>query len=251
MSGNFEKNQGGFFMNIAVIFAGGVGSRMNTKDRPKQFLMVHGKPIIVHTIEIFEHHEEINGIIVVCVSDWMDYMEEMKYRFRLDKIGKIVPGGETGQMSIYNGLKAAEELYGRDGNIVLIHDGVRPLITEKLISENIACVKKNGSAITCAPAKETVALIDTSNGIDEIVPRDRSRIAKAPQSFYLKDILEAQEKSIADGNTNMIDSCTLMRYYGKRLYAVEGSSENIKITTPDDFYTFRAIYDARENEQLN
>lgn len=238
-------------MNIAVIFAGGVGTRMNTKDRPKQFLLVHGKPIIVHTIELFENHPEIDGIVVVCVSDWIDYMEEMKYRFRLDKIGAIVPGGETGQMSIYNGLKKAAELYGREGNIVLIHDGVRPLITSKLISDNIACVKEHGSAITCSPAKETVALIDESNGIDEIVPRDRSRIAKAPQSFFLNDILEAQEKSISEGKTNMIDSCTLMRYYKNKLYAVEGSSENIKITTPDDFYTFRAIYDARENEQLN
>ena len=237
-------------MNIAVIFAGGVGTRMNTKDRPKQFLLVHGKPIIVHTIEIFEHHPEIDGIVVVCVADWIDYMEEMKYRFRLDKIGAIVPGGETGQMSIYNGLKKAAELYGREENIVLIHDGVRPLITAELISDNIACVKEHGSAITCSPAKETVALIDDSNGIDEIVPRDRSRIAKAPQSFYLDEILKAQEKSIADGNTNMIDSCTLMRYYGVKLFAVEGSSENIKITTPDDFYTFRAIYDARENAQL-
>lgn len=238
-------------MNIAVIFAGGVGSRMNTKDRPKQFLLVHGKPIIVHTIELFEHHNEIDGIIVVCVEDWIDYMEEMKYRFRLDKIGRIVKGGETGQMSIYNGLKTAEEIYGTDDNIVLIHDGVRPLITEKLISDNIRCVREHGSAITCSPAKETVALVDGENGIDEIVPRNRSRIAKAPQSFYLKDIIQAQEKSIADGHRDMIDSCTLMRYYGNKLYAVEGSSENIKITTPDDFYTFRAIYDARENEQLN
>ena len=98
-------------MNIAVIFAGGVGKRMNSKDRPKQFLLVHGKPIIVHTIELFEYHEQIDGIIVVCVNDWIPYMEEMKYRYRLDKIGKIVPGGETGQLSIYNGLCAAEELY--------------------------------------------------------------------------------------------------------------------------------------------
>lgn len=237
-------------MNIAVIFAGGVGKRMNTKDRPKQFLLVHGKPIIVHTIELFEHHSEINGIVVVCISDWIPYMEEMKYRFRLDKIGKIVPGGKTGQMSIYNGLKAAEKLYGAEENVVLIHDGVRPLITEQLISDNIESVKKYGSAITCAPAKETVALVDGENGVDEIVPRDRSRIAKAPQSFFLKDILAAQEQAIADGNTDMIDSCTLIRYYGRKLYAVDGSSENIKITMLDDFYTFRALADVKENMQL-
>lgn len=237
-------------MNIAVIFAGGVGSRMNSKDRPKQFLMVHGKPIIVHTIEVFEYHEEIDGIIVVCVEDWIPYMEEMKYRFRLDKIGKIVSGGTTGQMSIYNGLEAAAEIYGEQDNIVLIHDGVRPLIDEKIISDNIRCVKEHGSAITCAAAKETFVLVDDSNCVSHVPSRAHSRMAKAPQSFYLHEILDVQRKAIAEGYTDMIDSCTLMRHYGKSLYVVEGSYENIKITTPDDFYMFRALYDARENQQL-
>lgn len=237
-------------MNIAVIFAGGVGSRMNSKDRPKQFLMVHGKPIIVHTIEVFEYHQEIDGIIVVCVEDWIPYMEEMKYRFRLDKIGKIVSGGKTGQMSIYNGLEAAEEIYGSQDNIVLIHDGVRPLIDEKIISDNIRCVKEHGSAITCAAAKETFVLVDDSNCVSQVPSRAHSRMAKAPQSFYLNEILDVQKRAISEGYTDMIDSCTLMRHYGKDLYVVEGSYENIKITTPDDFYMFRALYDARENQQL-
>ncbi len=237
-------------MNIAVIFAGGSGTRMNAKDRPKQFLMVHGKPIIVHTIELFEKHPEIDGIIVVCIEGWIDYMKEMKYRYRLDKIGAIVPGGSTGQLSIYNGLSEASKIYGIDDNIVLIHDGVRPLINEEIISKNIRCVKEKGSAITCAPAKETIVLVDDSDSIAEVVPRNNSLIAKAPQSFYLKEILEAQERALSEGNNNMIDSCTLMRHYGMKLYAVEGNYENIKITTPEDFYTFRAIYDERENRQL-
>lgn len=237
-------------MNIAVIFAGGVGRRMNSKDRPKQFLLIHGKPIIVHTIEVFEYHEEIDGIIVVCVRDWIPYMEEMKYRYRLDKIGKIVPGGETGQMSIYNGLCAAEEIYGTEGTIVLIHDGVRPLINAKTITENIACVKQNGSAVTCAEAKETIILVDEENHVREVSDRKNSRLARAPQSFWLKEILEVDRQAISEGKTDMIDSCTMMRAYGHSLAVVIGPSENIKITTPDDFYTFRALYDARENQQL-
>ncbi len=237
-------------MNIAVIFAGGVGRRMNSKDRPKQFLLVHGKPIIVHTIELFEYHEEIDGIIVVCVEDWISYMEEMKYRYRLDKIGKIVPGGQTGQMSIYNGLCAAEEVYGVESNIVLIHDGVRPLIDAKTITDNIRCVKKNGTAITCTLAKETVILVNGDSKVAQVPSREQSRLAQAPQSFWLKDILEVDRRAIGDGNTNMIDSCTMMRQYGYDLSVVIGPSENIKITTPDDFYIFRALYDARENQQL-
>ncbi len=237
-------------MNIALIFAGGVGKRMNSKDRPKQFLMVHGKPIIVHTIELFEFHEEIDGIIVVCVKDWIPYMEEMKYRYRLDKIGKIVPGGATGQLSIYNGLCAAEEVYGAENNIVLIHDGVRPLIDAKTISDNIASVKQSGSAITCTVAKETVILVDDNNTVNDVPSREHSRLARAPQSFWLKDILEVDRKAISEGYMDLIDSCTMMRKYGKELSVVIGPSENIKITTPDDFYIFRALYDARENDQL-
>jgi len=237
-------------MNIAVIFAGGVGRRMNSKDRPKQFLLVHGKPIIVHTIELFQYHNEIDGIIVVCVEDWIPYMEEMKYRYRLDKIGKIVCGGATGQLSIYNGLCAAEEVYGSNDNIVLIHDGVRPLIDEKTISDNIESVKKYGSAVTCTVAKETVILVDDNNTVNDVPSREHSRLARAPQSFWLKDILEIDRRAISDGNTNLIDSCTMMRKYGKSLAVVIGPAENIKITTPDDFYIFRALYDARENMQL-
>lgn len=237
-------------MNIAIIFAGGSGKRMHTKDKPKQFLLVHGKPIIVHTIEKFQYHEEIDGIIVSCIESGIPYMEEMKYRYRLDKIGKIVPGGATGQMSIYNGLKAATEVYGVEGNIALIHDGVRPLINNQLISDNIASVKEHGSAITVTKAKETVILVDDDGHVCDVPSREHSRNAQAPQSFWLKDIMEAEEKAISNGITNAIDSCTLMRQYGKELSVVIGPYENIKITTPEDFYTFRALYDAKENQQL-
>ena len=237
-------------MNIGVIFAGGVGTRMKTTGKPKQFLMVHGKPIIVHTIEIFQNHPEIDGIICVCVADWIDYMEELKYRYRLDKIGKIVPGGETGQLSIYNGLKAAAECYGLQDNIVLIHDGVRPLISAETISANIDSVKQYGSAITSVPAQETVIVVDDNEQVQEIVDRSHARLARAPQSFYLKEILEAQETAIAQSLTNMTDSCTLMKHFNKKLVTIPGEKNNIKITTPEDFYTFRALYDAKENEQL-
>lgn len=237
-------------MNIAIIFAGGVGKRMHAKDKPKQFLMVHGKPIIVHTVEVFQNHSEIDGIIVVCVKDWIDYMEEMKYRYRLDKIGAIVQGGETGQLSIYNGLEAAAQIYGVEKNIVLIHDGVRPLVSKKTISDNIISVKEYGNAVTCAPTKESVVLISEEGSIEEVVERNAARTAKAPESFYLKDILEASKESIEKGINNEIDSCTLMFHHGMKMHVVEGEYDNIKITTPEDFFTFRAIYDARENEQL-
>lgn len=236
-------------MNIGVIFAGGVGRRMNTKGKPKQFLEVHGKPIIVHTIDIFQNTEAIDAVVVVCVSDWLDYMNNLVERFNLTKVKVVVAGGETGQMSIFKGLEAAEQL-ATDDAVVLIHDGVRPLINEEVINANIQSVKETGSAVTSVRAKETVVLVNDSSKISEVVDRTRSFIAKAPQSFYLSDILSVERDAISKGITDAIDSSTLMGMYNRELTIVEGPYENIKITTPDDFYMFKALYDARENEQI-
>lgn len=236
-------------MNIGVIFAGGVGRRMNTKGKPKQFLEVHGKPIIVHTIDIFQNTEAIDAVVVVCVSDWLDYMNNLVERFNLTKVKEVVAGGETGQMSIFKGLEAAEQL-ATDDAVVLIHDGVRPLINEEVINANIQSVKETGSAVTSVRAKETVVLVNDSSKISEVVDRTRSFIAKAPQSFYLSDILSVERDAISKGITDAIDSSTLMGMYNRELTIVEGPYENIKITTPDDFYMFKALYDARENEQI-
>ncbi|HHV5826485.1 TPA: IspD/TarI family cytidylyltransferase [Streptococcus agalactiae] len=236
-------------MNIGVIFAGGVGRRMNTKGKPKQFLEVHGKPIIVHTIDIFQNTEAIDAVVVVCVSDWLDYMNNLVERFNLTKVKAVVAGGETGQMSIFKGLEAAEQL-ATDDAVVLIHDGVRPLINEEVINANIQSVKETGSAVTSVRAKETVVLVNDSSKISEVVDRTRSFIAKAPQSFYLSDILSVERDAISKGITDAVDSSTLMGMYNRELTIVEGPYENIKITTPDDFYMFKALYDARENEQI-
>lgn len=237
-------------MNIAVIFAGGIGSRMRSKGTPKQFLEVHGKPILIYTLEKFENNQNIDAIVIACVKDWISYCEKIINKFNITKVKKIVPGGSNGQESIYNGLKAAEEISENDDDIVLIHDGVRPLIDDDLINKNIKSVKKYGSAITCVESKETVVLINDENKIKTTTDRGITRIARAPQSFYLSEILKVHDKAIKDGNTNVIDSCTLMKMYNKQLYTVIGKSENIKITTPDDYYIFKAILEAKENSEI-
>lgn len=237
-------------MNIAVIFAGGSGQRMQSRDIPKQFLKVHGKPIIIYTLDLFENHPEIDAIVIACKEDWIPYLEELVYKYRIDKVKKIVPGGSTGQESIYKGLCAAKDVAGNEESIVLIHDGVRPLINEKVISDNIESVKIHGSAITTALVKETILVVKEDESIDYVPDRNQSRVAKAPQSFWLKDILSAHNRALNEGKNDYIDSCTMMKRYGFPLYLVDGPSENIKITTPDDFYTMRALLDAKENEQL-
>lgn len=237
-------------MNIAVIFAGGVGKRMHSKERPKQFLELYNKPIIIHTLEIFEHCREIDAIVIACVEDWIPYLQDLLYKFRIEKVKKIVPGGETGQLSIYHGLCAAKELAGEEACIALIHDGVRPLITEEVIQNNIRSVEEYGSAITTAVVKETIVVVGEDGYIDYVPERERSRVAKAPQSFWLDDILAAHEKALQQGRTDFIDSCCMMQWFGNELHLVDGPYENIKITTPDDFYTMRSILEARENAQI-
>lgn len=238
-------------MNIALIFAGGVGSRMNSKARPKQFLEMNKKPIIIHTLEYFENNPNIDGIVIVCIENWIEHLKGLLYKFRIEKVLNIVPGGETGQLSIYNGLCAIDKLVKKEeDNIVLIHDGVRPLIDSQLISDNISCVKEHGSSITTAIVKETFILVDDNGMVESVANRGLSRVAKAPQSFYLNDILKAHEMALKDNITNFIDSCTMMKYYGKTLYTLTGPAENIKITTPEDFYTMRVLLETQENAQI-
>lgn len=233
---------------IAVIFAGGSGKRMNTKARPKQFLELHGKPIIIYTLELFDQHPMIDHIVVACIEPWIPYLKELLRRFEIKKVVEIVPGGKTGQDSIYNGLEAAER-HGDQDSIVLIHDGVRPLIEEKTITDNIEEVKKSGSCITCIPATETLVVKQDDESL-HIPERSNSLIARAPQSFILTNILDAHHKARQENRHDFIDSCTLMNHYGYKLSTIIGPVENIKITTPTDFFMFRAIIDVKENSQI-
>lgn len=235
-------------MNNVLIFAGGAGRRMNSRSKPKQFLKLYGKEIIIHTLENFQNHPEVDNIVVVCIKGWISYLQKLLAQYDMDKVRLIVAGGKTGQESIYNGLRALSD-FAPDDSIVLVHDGVRPFVTDTLISDCIKSVKKNGSAITVTPATETIVALDGKK-IQNITDRSKCYLAKAPQCFYLGELLKAHEKAIKDGKTDMIDSATLMKHYGHTLYVVEGSADNIKITTPADFYTFRALYDARENQQI-
>lgn len=239
-------------MNIPVIFAGGSGTRMNTKSRPKQFLDLNGKPIIIYTIELFENHNDIDAIVVVCLESWIPFLKKMLNKFEINKVVSIVPGGLSGQESIFNGLCAAEKYaleQGDENPIVLIHDGVRPLITEDTITDNILKVKECGSCITIVPAIETV-IIESHNGTLNIPKRSDCMMARAPQSFYLKDIIEAHRRSQLERRTDFIDSCSLMSYYGYKLGLVEGPMENIKITTPTDYFVLRAMVEVHENQQI-
>ena len=234
--------------NIAVIFAGGTGKRMNTNAQPKQFLELYGKPILIYTLEIFDTHPGIDGIILVILEDWIEYTNDLIKKFGIAKVEAVIPGGDTALHSQRNGLEKAAQLHPAD-TIVLIHDGVRPLIDHDTITRNIEMVKERGCAITVAPAIETIAIRTETGEVGEIIERDRCELARAPQSFYLGDLLAAHRLAERD-SLNFIDSATMMKHYGHPMYTVQGLPENIKITTPNDYYMFKALTDARENSRI-
>lgn len=235
--------------NIAAIFAGGSGVRMNTKSRPKQFLELNGKPIIIYTLELFDNHPEVDAIVVACIESWIPFLKKMLRKFEINKVVDIVAGGQTGQDSIYNALCAAERYVGDDDATVMIHDGVRPLITEQTITSNLRTVEAYGSCITCVPATETF-IVTQPDGSLNIPSRANSLIARAPQSFKLKDIIAAHRQAIADNRHDFIDSCTMMSHYNHHLATVMGPMENIKITTPTDYFLFRAMVKVHEDQQI-
>jgi 2-C-methyl-D-erythritol 4-phosphate cytidylyltransferase len=235
-------------MNVAVVFAGGVGSRMGARALPKQFLEVNGKPIIIHTLQHFENHPDIDGIAIAILPQYRQHLSKLLKRYEITKVRWIVDGGATGQSSRYEGLKAVAADCP-DNTVVLIHDGVRPLITAALISENIDSVERHGSGVTCTKFNETVVWSE-GRQLDRVIPREFIYAAQAPQSFRLGDILDLYDRAVADGMTDSIDSATLMHHYERPVFRVDGPRSNMKITTAEDFYICRTLFEIIENQQI-
>lgn len=240
--------------NIAAIFAGGVGNRMGSSI-PKQFLEIYGKSIIIHTLEKFQYNPNIDLIYVGCKEEYIPLLIEQTKRYGITKIPKegILPGGESGQDTIYRVLKRIEEHNSKD-DIVLIHDGVRPLIDDGIINKCIETTKKYGNAITCAKNVETPVYSENGITVEKTPNRDYMYVAKAPQCFHLSDILEAhdiiREKYPNYENSQIVDSCTLMRSVGKEVHIVNGNRSNIKVTTTDDYINLLSKMTAEDYMQL-
>lgn len=232
----------------ALIFAGGTGQRMSTRATPKQFLELHGKPVIMYTIEHFERHPEVDRIVVVCLESWIGELKRLLRRYDIEKVTTIVPGGLTGHASIYNGLLVMRDTTDAE-DIVLIHDGVRPLIDEQLVTENIATAREHGAAITVEHVVESVVRVDGAGQVVDVPPRDEMHVAKAPQSFRYGLIFDAYAWAQAE-EVATIDSAHLCHLRGIRPRVVASTPNNMKITKPTDYYVFRALYEAMENQQI-
>lgn len=236
-------------MNIALVFAGGTGRRMKNTGCPKQFLELYGKPIIIYTLEIFQKHPDIDQIVIPCIHGWEDYLQELVKNHHITKVNKIMAGGKDTQESKMKALEYLKNTHD-DDDIILLHDAVRPIITAKIITDNIESVKKYGNAITAAPFVETCIVSENKKEVEQAIPRNTLFIAKAPQSFYLKDVYEAHKKGQTMPYAITIDTCSLMTELGEKLHIVPCENDNIKITTPDDYFIFKALVDLRENKNI-
>ena len=229
-------------MNIALLIAGGAGNRMG-QDIPKQFMHVDGAPIIIHTMLCFQRHPDIDAISVVCLKGWDTVLQSYANQFNVTKLKWIFPGGSTGMESIHNGIYGLREAGCADDDLVLIHDSVRPLLSQEIISSNIAICKAYGYAITGIQCREAILESDDGFTTTTSIPRDRLIRTQTPQTFRLGNIIQAHEEAKEKGITNSVASCTLIAELGtdRVMHIVPGSEKNIKITTVEDLEMIKAL----------
>lgn len=234
--------------NIALIIAGGSGARMH-QDIPKQFLTVNERPVIVYTLECFQRHAEIDTIAVVCIDGWENVLWAYAKQFGITKLCHVFPGGKNGQDSIRNGVYGLAEHFSQS-DIVLIHDAIRPMVSQEIISDCIVKAEKYGSAIATIPCAE--AMMQTEDGVESSgsYPRDRLKRTQTPQGFPLGRICDLHKRALEKGITNSVASCTLMIEMGEQVHFSAGSEKNIKLTTVEDIDIFKALLMATRSDWL-
>lgn len=239
-------------MNYGLILAGGVGQRMRSSGMPKQFLKVFGKPIIVYTLEKFEMCQDIDEVVIACNSAWIDHMERLVQEYNLKKVTEVVFGGKDRQSSVLNGLNCIQSRGAVDEDIVVIHDGVRPLVQSSIISENVRIAKKYGSAMTVKPVIESVVITDNDIArFEDFKKRDDTYSLTAPQSFKMKILVDMYDK-VKEKETTMplLDAALVYTYLGNDIHIIKENNHNMKITTPEDYYILKAMIELEENKYV-
>jgi 2-C-methyl-D-erythritol 4-phosphate cytidylyltransferase len=235
-------------MNIAMIIAGGSGQRMN-QDIPKQFINVYDKPVIVYTLEAFQRHPNIDAIAVVCLEGWQEILKAYAKQFNISKLKWVTLGGQNGQESIRCGINLLKDKCDSD-DMILIHDAIRPLLSQEIISDCISKCNLYGSAVTVIPCVE--AVLHSDNHINAIQSVDRSTLMRTqtPQAFLLSKLIWAHSEAEKRKITNSIATCTLMIELGEKVSFSTGSEKNIKLTTTDDIEIFKAILLSKKDDWL-
>lgn len=229
-------------MVTAMLFAGGVGRRMKSDDLPKQFLKVAGKPIIIRTIGHFEKHPEVDDIVIACKEEWIDYLNELIEKYEYKKVRAVIPGGETGYESIHNGVLETAKVASKPDDIILICDGVRPMLSEELIANCIKITKENGTAVPVTPSIDSLLYSEDGEICGKSYKRSSMYITQAPQGYTMEKILWAHNEAEKRGITNPVSSSELFIELGHDVRLFQGERTNIKVTTPEDMDTLRASF---------
>lgn len=235
-------------MNVALVLAGGSGTRTE-QSVPKQFLSIYDKPIIIYTLEAFEKHPKIDAIIVSCISGWHDVLKGYAGAAGITKLKWIVDGGENGQASARKALLALEEICKED-DIVIIHDAVRPMITEEIITDCIEKAKEYGSGLSAVRCQETIMRTSDGESSNNGIDRNDIMRVQTPQAYQYGKALWAHKEALNQGITNAVYTNTLMIDLGMELHFALGSNKNIKITTLEDIDMFKAMYSTKRDSWL-
>ena len=220
-------------MNYAIVLAGGKGVRLGA-DRPKQFVIIKDEPMIVKTIKAFNSVDEIDEIIVVCLEEYISYLNELVEEYSLNKVKKVVAGGNSRQLSVYAGLEALEKANISKDDIVLIHDGARPFVSKEIILNNIKAAKENDAAITVIKSTDSVLLSKQGEVVDFYLNRDEVYNCQTPQTFKFGLILKAHKKAKEDGVVHASDDASLVIRMNQKVSIVLGDVNNKKITYKED-----------------
>jgi 2-C-methyl-D-erythritol 4-phosphate cytidylyltransferase len=240
-------------VNYGIILAAGVGQRMRNGGLPKQFLKLMGKPIIIYTLEKFNQCNDIDKIIVVCHGSYIDYMKNLVNAYQIYKVESIIVGGNDRQGSLQRGLEGVINIGGNDEDIVIIHDGVRPLVSNMTICENIRIAKQFGCAVTVHSVTETVVVTDSETANkDAFKKRDDTYSMTSPQSFHLGKINEAYSKIKYSSKNEipLLDAAMVYAQNGGEVHLVKEHGTNIKITTPEDYYILKAMIELEETKYV-
>lgn len=233
-------------MVIAIVTAGGSGTRMHT-DVPKQFLEINGKPLIAYSLEVFQNSEAVDAICLIYKSDSKYIFDQIISRFNLSKIKWMAPGGDTNELSIWNGLNAIKDDVS-DNDIVLVHDGIRPLVTDEVIKDCILKTKEHGNAIAATPSNEAMLYSENGQSSKESLNRDYVKKTQTPHGMHFKGMYSLVKRMIDRGIINSTAICTMLIEDGQTVYFSKGENTNFKITTPEDLTLFKAMLLAKEQE---
>ncbi len=217
---------------FTIIPAGGKGLRSGSSV-PKQYLKFYGKELIAYTIEIFQKSGLVNQIIIAAEPKFHKKLNQIKQRYNFTKVGAIVPGGKTRQDSVFNCIKS---LKADKNDLIVVHDAARPLLTKNVLNNSIKFAKKYGNAVVSIKAKDTLAL--GKRTIQNYIDRTNVRYIQTPQIFKYKDFIKAI-KYAEENNFKGTDESSLMKKIGKRIFLINGSAINIKITTKEDLNIFK------------